>query len=142
MANTTAMNRAEAYIRSRHFGPKYEPRKLRLTWGGEFAFDAVSPDGKTAAVISTSAARTASGRVATGKIIKILKDVLYLMAARGVRRRVLLFTELSMFREFQRMQAVGRLPLELELQRFALNRHHRQRVRDARAIASDEVAPR
>lgn len=139
MADTTSMTRAEAFVRLRAFGPKYAARKVMLRWGGKFAFDAVSPDDKTVALISTSAALTVGGNLATGKIKKLTADALYLLFATGVKRRVMVFTERSMFAEFQKYQDSGRFPPSIELRHFPLPRSHRERVRDARSTAQREL---
>ena len=139
MADTTSMNRAEAFVRLKVFGPKYSARRLLLRWGGNFAFDAVSPDGKTVALISTSAARTAGGNLATGKIKKLIADALFLIFAARVKRRVMVFTERSMFAEFRKYQEAGRFPPGIELIHFPLPRSHRERVRDARLVSRREL---
>jgi hypothetical protein len=76
MADTSVQHKAEAWI-IEHGLPKLFPgisfvgKKLSLTWGGAFAFDAVSNDGTMVIAISTSAARTATGKLATAKFQKL-----------------------------------------------------------------------
>ena len=74
-------------------GKKFAKKKIDLTWGGKFEFDAVSEDGDIVAVVSTSAARTAAGKSAIGKYQKIKTDALYLLHIKNEARRVMVFTE-------------------------------------------------
>ena len=107
MADTTAQHAAEQWVVSeflaRHFpGVKFVGRKLTLKWGGLFAFDAVSGDGKIVGLISTSAARTAGGKAAIAKFQKLKADALYLLHVVGAERLVMIFTEESMLRHFEK----------------------------------------
>ena len=93
MADTSVQHKAEAWV-IEHGLPKLFPansfagKKLKLTWGGSFAFDAVSNDGTIVAAISTSAARTATGKLATAKFQKLKTDALYLLHLETDARRV------------------------------------------------------
>lgn len=78
MVDTTAMLEAEEWMREwglpKQFdGMKFCKLKLKLKWGGEFEFDAVSEDRTIACCISTS--RTMN----PGQERKILADAFYPM---------------------------------------------------------------
>ncbi len=87
MVDTSVQHKAEAGV-IEHGLPKLFPailfagRKLKLIWGGSFAFDAVSRDGAMVVAISTSAARTATGKLATAKFQKLKTDALYLLISK------------------------------------------------------------
>ncbi len=70
MADTSVNHEAERWIVThglpeRFGGQQFKPGKLKLSWGGSFAFDAVSEDQAIVVAVSTSAARTVTGKSAT-----------------------------------------------------------------------------
>jgi hypothetical protein len=148
MAPTRAQLEAERWVVN-NFLPKWFPghvfdgEKVRLTWGGEFNFDAVSGDGSIVCLISTSVARTAGGKLGTAKIQKIRSDTLYLLNTVGVSRRALVFTEPSMRERFRREAANGRFPPEsvIEVITAELPKDLQAKVVIARKAASDETSP-
>ena len=95
MADTTPQLKAQNWIVNKWLPGQYkcnfQSMKLTLKWGGEFEFDAVSSNKKIAVCISTSKSKTANGINAIGKYQKIKSDALYLLFAKGVRKRVLVF---------------------------------------------------
>ena len=117
-------------------------RKMKLTWGGQFAFDAVSHDGTIVAAISTSAARTATGKLATAKFQKLKTDALYLLHLEAEARRVMVFTEESMFDYFNKAASAGRFPPTIELLHIPLPAELHAEVLTSRAIASKEASPK
>jgi len=100
MTDTSAMNRAETWIREeelpRLFGQPFSQRRVTHSYGGIFIPDAVSEDGKIAVCVSTSTARTGRGNFGVAKHNKILKDC-YFLEKLPVERRILIFTERSMY---------------------------------------------
>jgi len=80
MADTTSQVKAQKWIVTKFLPKRYkqnfEEKKITLTWGGQFKFDAVSENVRIIANISTSSAKTAKGRPAYGKFDKIMRDTL------------------------------------------------------------------
>lgn len=115
MADTTVQRQAEAWVIEHglpsHFpGMSFSGKKLPLTWGGYFAFDAVSQDQSMVVAISTSAARTASGRLATAKFQKLKTDALYLLHLIADAERLMVFTDVTMHAYFKKAADDGRFP--------------------------------
>jgi hypothetical protein len=119
--------------------PFYRER-VQLTSGGVFDFDAVSADQTIIASISTSGSRTASGKHATGKMMKLRSDILYLLMTKATRRLVIL-CETDMYDCCQRELAAGRLPKEVEFLHAPLPNDLAERLFAARQIGSNEVSP-
>ena len=147
MADTSVQHKAEAWIVAHgmpiHFkGMSFTGRKMRLVWGGQFAFDAVSADGSIVASISTSAARTATKKLATAKFQKLKTDALYLLNLEKEARRVMVFTEESMFDYFKKAVTAGRFPPNIELLHISLPIELHAEVVASRAIASNETSPK
>jgi len=146
MANSRVHLEAERWIVAEFLPRKFDgllfsPRMLRLTWGGNFDFDAVSSDGEIVGLVSTSAAITATGNNAIGKIHKIKCDALYLLHVVGAKRRIMIFAEDSMLKFFSKEQKSGRFPPELELLHAPLPSDLYSRLLMARAVASAETSP-
>lgn len=146
MANTSAQLLAEQWVVS-HFLPDrydglfFEPRKLKLVWGGEFAFDAVSSDGKIVVLVSTSAAKTASGKQAIAKFQKLKADALYLLNVKAARELVMVFCDDSMQKHFIKERERGRFPPEIKLHYAKLPADLQVLVHQSRQIASAETSP-
>lgn len=146
MANTTAQLAAERWIVTNslpeHFiGACFSGQQLQVKWGGKFAFDAVSHDGKIVGLISTSAAHTASGKSATAKFQKLKADALYLLNVVGAERLFMVFTEKSMLVHFKKERTSGRFPPEIEFIHVALPEMLDAKVVEARRVASAETTP-
>ena len=146
MADTSINHEAERWIvgtgLSAYFpDTKFTPVKLKLTWGGVFAFDAVSEDGKIVVAISTSAARTATGKLATAKYQKLKTDALYLLHLASAARTIMVFTEACMQAYFSKAAASGRFPTTIELLHIALPPELQERVIATRVLASRETSP-
>ena len=124
-----------------HFHARFAKKKVRLHWGGEFEFDAVSDDNKIAGCISTSGAHTASGKLAVGKYHKIKADAFYLNAAVGVARKFLLFTDDQMRTHFEKERDNGRFPQDIELICAPIPPELGARLRQSARAASSEVTP-
>lgn len=146
MANTSAQHSAEKWIVSHflpaHFkGTSFSDRKLTLKWGGQFAFDAVSEDGKAVGLISTSAAHIASGKAAIAKLQKLKADALYLLIVNDAKQLLMVFTEESMFNHFEKQKKSGRFPPEITFLLASLPEDIYALVLAARHIASSETSP-
>lgn len=146
MADTLAQKLAHQWVVKEYlpkqFNQQFEERLVHLKWGGAFRFDAVSEDGSVVANVSTSAAKTAKGKQATGKFHKIHSDALYLLHLEGATKRLLIFTEKDMTEHFLAEQRSGRLPPEIGLIYVELPTNLGDQVRFARSLASQEVTPR
>lgn len=147
MANTAANLAAERWVVDHGLpgviiGHRFAPRKMPLTWGGQFAFDAVSDDGSIVAVISTSSAKTATGKNATAKFQKLKTDALYLLHLAAPARMLMVFTEVDMRDYFDKATRTGRFPPSIERLFLALPSDLQAGVLATRAIASRETSPR
>ena len=146
MANTLAQKKAELWIVG-HFLPKlfkgilFKEKKVKLTWGGSFAFDAVSEDQGIIGLVSTSAAKTSGGKQATAKIQKLKCDTLFLTNVSVPCRKLLVFSEKSMLQHFQKDVEQGRFPGDIELVHAELPTEIQAEVVAARLEAQREVSP-
>src|SRR3989442_1221168 len=117
MAHTGVQLEVEDWVRRewlpREFGQKFNRERLKLTSGGVFDFDSVSEDGRIVASISTSAARTARGKLGVGKLAKIRADMLFLLMA-SCDRRLLVLTDETMFQQLHKEMSAGRVPPSIE----------------------------
>ena len=145
MADTRVQLEVEDWIcqewMSEKFGQEFSKESTKLTSGGVFEFDAVSEDYKIVAVISTSGARTATGKSAVGKIHKIRSDMFFLLLAADVERRIVVLTEQDMFSRWEKEEANGRVPQEIEFCLAEIPSELRKRLQSARVQASNEVSP-
>ncbi len=123
------------------FGCDFFRNRLSLTSGGVFDFDAVSQDRKIAAAISTSGGRTASGRHAVGKLLKLRSDMLFLLLAREPERRLIVLTEPDMYEVCLKEKEGGRVPQQIEFILADLPDVLRKKLAYAREKASKEVSP-
>src|SRR5256885_419726 len=145
MANTSCQVECEDWIRlhwlPEQFGQAFYRERLSLDPGGVFDFDAVSADRTIAVSISTSGARTASGKHGVGKLMKLRADMLFLLMAQ-VSRRIVLLTERDMYERCLREREAGRVPREIEFMRVTLPDDLCARLAVARRASSDEVTPK
>jgi hypothetical protein len=141
MADTTCQIECEDWIRRewmpRQFGEPFFRERVRLSSGGVFDFDAVSRDSLTIATISTSSARTASGNWATGALMKLRSDVLFLVLA-APKRSLLILSERSMYELCQKEAAVGRMPQQIEFFHVPLPPDLAEKLVQAKRRSSDE----
>lgn len=146
MADTSINHEAERWIvetgLAAHWpGISFAPKKLKLTWGGMFAFDAVSDDGAVVVAVSTSTARTATGKLASAKYQKLKTDALYLLHLECKARAVMVFTEPCMRNYFVQAAKSGRFPPNIELLHIPLPAPLQAQVVATRARASLETSP-
>jgi len=145
MADTRCQIECEDWVRltwlPAKYGQPFHRERLRLSSGGLFDFDAVSADKLIAATISTSAARTASGKNGVGKMHKLRSDMLFLLLA-GRPRSLMVLTEESMYRQLLKEKEGGRVPNKIEFVYAELPNELAQRLEAARRSSSLEVSPR
>jgi hypothetical protein len=124
-----------------NLGHRFAKECRELSSGGEFEFDGVSQDGSIVACISTSKHKTSGGNNGMGKWFKLRSDMLYLLEALGVERRLLILTEPCMFRHYQAELARGRVPRGVEVALADIPADLRERLSASRDRASSEVRP-
>jgi hypothetical protein len=146
MADTRVQLEVEDWVRvnwmPNHFGQKFYRNRLRLSAGGVFDFDAVSEDQSIVASISTSAMKTSGGKAASGKLMKLRSDMLFLLMAETVSKRFIVLTEHSMFVVCQKERESGRAPLGIDFLLAKIPDELEHRLIQARIAASKEVSPR
>ena len=144
MADTRVQLEVEDWVRRewmpRELGQPFHRERVRLAPGGVFDFDAVSSDRSVVATISTSGSRTASGKHAVGKILKIRADMLFLLLAPATRRLVVL-TERDLYERCLQERAGGRVPQQIEFVHAELPQPLQARLRTAQRAASAESKP-
>jgi len=145
MADTRVQIEVEDWVRRHwmpaHFGCNFARERLRLRSGGVFDFDAVSPDNRIVATISASGAKTASGKHAVGKVLKIRSDKLFLLLV-DADRRIIVLTESDMYEQCLKEHEGGRVPPEIEFVCAELPTDLKTRLVQARGRSSEEVSPR
>jgi hypothetical protein len=124
------------------FGQKFYRERLRLSCGGIFDFDAVSEDRKIVAAISTSGAKTATGKNASGKLFKIRSDMFFLLLVPDVNQRIVVLTETDMVDLCKKESAGGRVPKSIEFVHAMIPEDVAAKLRHARGTASSEVSPK
>ena len=144
MANTRAQQQIAKWTREHwlptQLGIQFDQRPVALSTGGQYRFDAVSRDGGTVVCLSTSAARTAGGKLGIGKMTKIRSDLYFLLLAHA-NRRLVLFTEQEMHAQWLKERELGRVPESIEFHFVELPQDLRTDLEASRAVASREVSP-
>ena len=143
MADTRVQLEVEDWVRREWMPPKFGQNFFRervpLTSGGYFDADAVSADLRIVAAISTSGAKTAGGKHAVGKILKIRSDMYFLMLTEASRKLVVL-TESDMYEQCQKEVQGGRVPKTIEFALAEIPDSLRARLVTSRGEASREVS--
>ena len=143
MADTRIQLEVEDWVRRNwmlsQYGMKFSRERLRLRSGGIFDFDAVTEDRSIVAVISTSGAKTANGKHAVGKILKLRSDMLFLTMVEA-KRRIILLTEQDMCDLLKREFEGGRTPREIEFVCAEIPGDLRTKLIKAREKASGEFS--
>ena len=144
MADTRIQIEVEDWVRRnwmpQQFGQNFYRERLSLVSGGVFDFDAVSEDHKIVATISTSGSKTATGRHAVGKLLKIRSDMFFLLLVNADRRFVIL-TEPDMLELCQKEAEGGRVSSSIKFYCAQIPDDLLVRLRSARQVASKEVSP-
>jgi len=145
MADTRCQVECEDWVRRewmpKAFGQPFHRERMSLSSGGVFDFDAVSADNTIVASISTSSAKTASGKNGVGKLMKLRADMLFLLLS-NAPRKVLVLCEEDMHALCLREMASGRVPKDIEIIHAALPADLAERLGAARRVSSSEVSPR
>lgn len=145
MADTRVQLEVEDWVRREwmpnYFGKRFRHERLGLSSGGVFDFDAVSDDDSMVATISTSGAKTASGKLAVGKLLKIRSDMFFLLLAAKAQRRVVVLTEPDMLELCKKEVEGGRVPASIEFVLAEIPAHLIDKLKKARAVSSKEVSP-
>jgi len=145
MADTRCQAECEDWVRQEWMPSEFEQSfrrdRVRLTSGGFYAFDAVSEDGHMLATISTSGAKMSGGKRASGKVMKLRSDMLFLSLA-SPKRAAIILTERDMFDLAQKEKDAGRVPQIIEFHHAPLPPDLAARLKLARKASSDEVSPR
>ncbi len=145
MAHTGVQLEVEDWVRRewlpREFGQRFSRERLMLAPGGVFDFDAVSEDRKIVASISTSAAHTASGKLAVGKLTKIRSDMLFLLMVPACGRRLMVLTDETMLQQLQKEKSSGHVPTSIEFMHAKIPPALEQRLVASQEAASREVTP-
>lgn len=141
MADTRIQLEVEDWVRRNwmpeQFGTKFSRERLPLKSGGVFDFDAVSEDRSIVPTISTSGSKTAGGKHAVGKILKLRSDVLFLTMVEA-KRRIIVLTEQDMCEQCQKEFEGGRVPKEIEFVCAVIPDELRARLIASRTKASYE----
>jgi hypothetical protein len=144
MADTRCQLECEDWVRRewmpKYFGQSFYRERVPLNTGAVFDFDAVSADKTIVASISTSGARTARGKHAVGKLMKLRSDMLFLLMS-DAPRKVIILCERDMFELCQREHISGRAPKEIEFIHAPLPELLASKLLTARKLGSDEVSP-
>ena len=145
MALTRCQIECEDWVRREwmpsFFGQPFYRERMPLSSGGVFDFDAVSADKTIAACISTSGARTATGKHAVGKLMKLRSDMLFLLLSQAPRK-VMILCESDMHALCLRERESGRVPKEIEFVHAPLPDELAIKLAAARKLSSEEVSPR
>jgi hypothetical protein len=141
MADTRVQLEVEDWVRRNwmetQYGTRFSRERLRLCSGGVFDFDAVSEDRSIVATISTSGAKTSTGKYAVGKILKLRSDMLFLTQV-DAKRRIIVLTERDMCDQCNKEFAAGRVPKEIEFVCADIPADLRARLVEGREKASGE----
>lgn len=144
MADTRVQVEVEDWVRDiwmrEKYGVRFYRNRLPLTCGGVFDFDAVSEDHKIAACISTSGGKTARGKLAVGKLLKLRSDILFLLLAKEPKTRLIVLTEFDMFDQCLKEKKGGRVPPEIDFVVSELPTDLKGKLTAAREVASKEVS--
>lgn len=141
MADTTCQVECEDWVRREwmlgQFGEPFFRERVKLTSGGVFDFDAVNADCSVVASISTSSARTASGKLATGAVMKVRADMLFLVLA-APNQALLILTEKSMYDFFLKEASIGRVPPQIKFHHAPLPEELARKLVEAKHRSSYE----
>jgi hypothetical protein len=141
MADTRIQLEVEDWVRrnwmAEQLGMRFIRERLPLRSGGVFDFDAVSEDRSIVATISTSGSKTAGGKHAVGKILKLRSDMLFLTMV-NAKRRLIVLTEQDMRHQCEKEATSGRVPPEIEFICATIPDELRARLLAARSKASAE----
>ena len=143
MADTRVQLEVEDWVRRNwmllKYGTKFSRERVKIRSGGVFDFDAVNDDCSIVATISTSGARTTSGKYAVGKILKLRSDMLFLTMVEA-KRRMIVLTEKDMYDQCLKEAEGKRTPPEIEFVYAEIPEDLNERLVAARKRASEELS--
>jgi hypothetical protein len=143
MASSRIQLVVEAWLRENwmpgRFGQAFYSKRLMLTTGGHFNFDAVSQDEAIVASISTSAAKTATGKPGSGKLLKLRSDMLFLLLVSGPKRKFIILTDETMHATCLAEANRKRVPMGVEFLLAEIPSALQEHLVKARAVAAKEV---
>ena len=144
VADTRVQTMVENWVQQKwlpeRYGQRFSREPVVLSSGGHFNFDAVSADGNIIAVISTSGSKTASGKHAVGKMLKVRSDLFFLLLT-GAERRIALLTERDMYERWLREVENGRVPNSIDFVHVEIPNELNSKLETSRRKASREVTP-
>lgn len=144
MADTRVQLEVEDWIREHwmpeNLGQPFYRKRLKLSGGGVFDFDAASSDSQVVACISTSAGKTLGGNIPSGKLMKIRSDILFLTMVQATRRIIILVDQ-SMMLLCEKERAGGRVPPGIEFLHALIPAELQIRLKRAQESAGREVTP-
>lgn len=142
MANSRYRHEVEKFVRETflpvRFGKRFAGKAVCLSDGGLFNCDAVSDDESIIACICTNAGKTASGRTATPKLMKVRSDILFMLRA-SASRRLIVTTCADMHALCERQRAIGRMPREIEFHLADIEVEMRLRLRQEHIVGAAEM---
>lgn len=121
----------------RELGVDFVKKKLTLKSGGQFNFDAVSPDGRIVVSIKSSRGTTRGGKPTTGAIKAAVADLYYLSLV-DADRRILVVTDQGFFERLSH-DLQQRIAPGLELKHIQLPPELDGKVNATLRRASDEM---
>jgi hypothetical protein len=125
---------------SRELGVEFTKKRLLLKSGGQFNFDAVSPDGRIVASIKSSRGTTRGGKPTTGAIKAAVADLYYLSLI-DADRRILVVTDAGFYERLAH-DLRQRIAPGLELKHVQLPPELDKKVHATLDRASDEMRSR
>jgi hypothetical protein len=120
------------------FGDDFFRERVGLTSGGVLDFNAVNRDRTVVGTISTSSARTSGGNWATGAVMKLRSDMLFLVLA-APRRALLILTERNMYDLCLKERSIGRVPPQIEFFHASLPNDLAVKLVSAKQRGADEA---
>ena len=142
MANTTQIkNLIEPHVRkwlaTKFPGHQFTEKSVRLIWGKDHKFDAVSEDGTIIAEILSNGATTRSGNENTGGVRKAEGDLLRFFGIDKHTTKVMVFTDINFLNLISRRTA-GLGIERIELFHCQLPSSLDSKLQDIRNSASEE----
>ena len=123
-----------------YLGERFSKAKVALDPGGVHEFNAVNYGRDIIVNITTSDAKTASGKLAVGKVTKVRADMFFLTMTNATTK-VMAFTEKDMYDLVCKERELGRVPHSIELMLVKLPHELQEKLAMSKREASDEVSP-
>ena len=144
MADTRVQVMVEDWARREwmpeRYGQRFSRGRVGLSSGGTFDFDAVNVDGTIIANISTSGSKTATGKHAVGKMLKVRSDIYFLLLVKA-DHKLMLLTERDMYERWLSEADSGRVPDSVQFVHVEVPEDLDLKLKASRQVASLEVTP-